>query len=104
MARIHIGIEQKHIVVGLHGAEFSYPFGRLPILHLAIVQAGRYQQIGVIFLFYLILWRVGKHILILFFNVWVAPLAPLKRSKRNRFVHHRGNNIYKRHGCYYAFI
>jgi len=48
MARFHVGLQQDHVIIGLHRPEFGHPFGRLMIAHLGIIPTCRDKDIGII--------------------------------------------------------
>ena len=55
VAGIHIGLQKKHIVVGLHSSEFGYIFGWFPIRNSWVIKTGSHKHIGVSFLFNVII-------------------------------------------------
>ena len=44
---VHVRLQKKAMLIGLGGAELGNPLCRLPVLHLAIMQASRNQDVGI---------------------------------------------------------
>ena len=98
MSRLHIAIEQQQVVIGFHVTQFGHPFGRLPILYLAVVQAGGYQQVGIRFRFHMVVRGVAEHIAVIDLLIGISPFVVFTGGKRNVLVQHGGHHIHKWNG------
>src|SRR5690606_41066018 len=71
MSGVHVGVEQKPVVICFQLAQACYPLGGFPILHLAIMQSRSDEQVGVIGFRYIIIRGIGKHVIIILLVFWI---------------------------------
>ena len=96
MTRLHIGVEQKLVLVGFQFAQFCHPLHRLEILYLRVVKSGGHKNTRVVLRFYLVVRRVGKHVVIAILVVGITPLVVLVHGQRNGFIQHGCDHIHER--------
>ena len=102
MAYFHVGMKQELVVIGFEFAEFGDPLGGLPVLHLAVVQAGGDEHVGIVFGFHLIVGAVAQDVVVVILFVGVAPLIVLAGGEGDGVVEHGGHYVDEGNLGYYA--
>ena len=98
MARFHVGPQQQQAVVGLEGAQLRDPLGRLPVLHLAVPEAGGHQHRGIGPRLDPVVGRVREHVVVGRGRLaGVAPLVVFVGRQRDGLVEHGRDDVDERH-------
>src|SRR5260370_12012195 len=95
MPRDHTDLQQQWIRVGFQCPEFCHVFYRLPVHHLAVVQARFYEHSRVILTLQVCVWAVVLDVEIIFHALWVPPLLVFADGQRKRWIKHRVQHIHK---------
>ena len=98
MPRLHIAVQIERFPVRPNRTNFSDPFGRLPILHLTVVQTGSDQKRRVVDGLNPIVGRIRQHAEVRLFFVGIAPLFVFPGGQGNGRVQHGGHHVHKRNG------
>src|SRR5260370_20713332 len=95
MPRDHTDLQQQWIRVGFQCPEFCHVFYRLPVHHLAVVQARFYEHSRVILTLQVCVWAVVLDVEIIFHALWVPPLLVFADGQRKQGIKHRVQYIHK---------
>ncbi len=97
MPGLHVRDQEDGRIALLVIAQAGHPFGRLPVLHLAVVEARGDQQRRIGGVVHVVVGGIGQHPEVGLLFLGVAPLVELAGGQGNAVVEHGGHHVHEGH-------